>query len=49
MADAVLSQVHATNMFDLRGVVAVVTGGGSVRSVLISTLRANFQRFRVSD
>ena len=31
MAEAILDQVHATNMFDLRGVVAVVTGGGTVR------------------
>jgi hypothetical protein len=30
MADAILNQVHVTNMFDLRGVVAVVTGGGTV-------------------
>ena len=30
MAEAILDQVNASNMFDLRGVVAVVTGGGSV-------------------
>lgn len=30
MAEAVLNQVNVVNMFDLRGVVAVVTGGGSV-------------------
>lgn len=30
MAEAVLNQVSVTNMFDLRGVVAVVTGGGTV-------------------
>lgn len=32
MADAILDQVNVTNLFDLTGVVAVVTGGGSVRS-----------------
>ena len=31
MADEILSEVHVSNLFDLRGVVAVVTGGGSVR------------------
>lgn len=30
MADAILNEVHVSHMFDLRGVVAVVTGGGSV-------------------
>lgn len=30
MAEAVLNQVDVKNMFDLRGVVAVVTGGGTV-------------------
>lgn len=30
MAEAILNDVHASSMFDLRGVVAVVTGGGSV-------------------
>ena len=34
MAEAILDQVHATNMFDLRGVVAVVTGGGTVRGII---------------
>lgn len=32
MADAILDRLTATNIFDLRGVVAVVTGGGTVRS-----------------
>lgn len=30
MAEAILNQVDVKNMFDLRGVVAVVTGGGTV-------------------
>ena len=30
MAEEILNQVHVSNMFNLRGVVAVVTGGGSV-------------------
>ena len=30
MAEAILEQVDVKHMFDLRGVVAVVTGGGSV-------------------
>lgn len=30
MAEAILDQVHVSNLFDLRGVVAVVTGGGTV-------------------
>lgn len=49
MADAILDRLTATSIFDLRGVVAVVTGGGTVRSpayprfpslpsVLLSTL-----------
>ena len=33
MAEAILEQVHATSMFDLRGVVAVVTGGGTVSTI----------------
>ena len=32
MADAILDQVHVSNMFNMEGVVAVVTGGGSVSS-----------------
>lgn len=31
MADAVLIHLTANNVFDLHGVVAVVTGGGTVR------------------
>lgn len=30
MAEEILNEVHMSNMFDLRGVVAVVTGGGTV-------------------
>ena len=30
MADSVLKQLSAANIFDLRGVIAVVTGGGTV-------------------
>ena len=30
MADAVLHDLTSTNLFDLSGVVAVVTGGGTV-------------------
>lgn len=30
MAEDILNQVHASDLFDLRGVVAVVTGGGTV-------------------
>ncbi|KAI0692879.1 NAD-P-binding protein [Cytidiella melzeri] len=37
MADALLNEVHVTNMFDLRGVVAVVTGGGTGIGLMIST------------
>ena len=31
MADEVLTGLTASNLFDLKGVVAVVTGGGTVR------------------
>ncbi|KAI0346722.1 NAD-P-binding protein [Trametopsis cervina] len=42
MADAILNQVHAKNMFDLRGVVAVVTGGGTgIGLMMSSTLVSN--------
>ncbi|KAH9836113.1 NAD-P-binding protein [Rhodofomes roseus] len=42
MADAVLNQLSAANIFDLRGVVAVVTGGGTGIGLMISsTLLAN--------
>ncbi|KAF7292573.1 NAD(P)-binding protein [Mycena indigotica] len=42
MADKVLEQLKAQNIFDLRGVVAVVTGGGSGIGMMISsTLVAN--------
>ena len=34
MADQVLRSLNAVNIFDLSGVVAVVTGGGTVRAVL---------------
>ncbi|KIP06484.1 hypothetical protein PHLGIDRAFT_106957 [Phlebiopsis gigantea 11061_1 CR5-6] len=37
MAEAVLNQVNVVNMFDLRGVVAVVTGGGSGIGLMMST------------
>jgi hypothetical protein len=30
MADNILESLSASNIFDLRGVVAVVTGGGTV-------------------
>ncbi|KAH7906996.1 hypothetical protein BJ138DRAFT_1161262 [Hygrophoropsis aurantiaca] len=42
MASAVLEQLSANNLFDLRGIVAVVTGGGSGIGLMISsTLVAN--------
>ncbi|KAI8972874.1 NAD-P-binding protein [Trametes punicea] len=42
MADAVLSSVTASSLFDLTGVVAVVTGGGTGIGLMISsTLLAN--------
>ncbi|KAI0045011.1 NAD-P-binding protein [Auriscalpium vulgare] len=42
MADAILSRLSAANLFDLRGVVAVVTGGSSGIGLMISTtLMAN--------
>ena len=46
MAEEILNQVHVSNMFDLRGVVAVVTGGGSVcdnYSMIGSYLMASVQ------
>ena len=33
MADAVLQDLHASGLFDLTGVVAVVTGGGTVSAM----------------
>ncbi|KAI0918340.1 hypothetical protein AcW1_009752 [Taiwanofungus camphoratus] len=42
MADAVLDHLTASNVFDLRGVVAVITGGGTGIGLMISsTLMAN--------
>ncbi|KAJ7268147.1 NAD(P)-binding protein [Mycena haematopus] len=42
MADAILDSLSASNVFDLRGVVAVVTGGGTGIGMMISsTLVAN--------
>ncbi|PCH35009.1 NAD(P)-binding protein [Wolfiporia cocos MD-104 SS10] len=42
MADGILEQLTASNMFDLRNVVAVVTGGGTGIGLMISTtLTAN--------
>jgi hypothetical protein len=29
MADAILNHLSATNIFDLKGVIAVITGGGT--------------------
>lgn len=37
MAEKVLEHLSANNMFDLTGVVAVVTGGGSGIGLMIST------------
>ncbi|THH00112.1 hypothetical protein EW026_g2366 [Hermanssonia centrifuga] len=37
MAEAILDQVHVSNMFNLRGIVAVVTGGGSGIGLMMST------------
>lgn len=34
MAEVILDRLSASNIFDLRGVVAVVTGGGTVRSYI---------------
>ncbi|KII87792.1 hypothetical protein PLICRDRAFT_30346 [Plicaturopsis crispa FD-325 SS-3] len=45
MADAILQHLTATNIFDLSGMVAVVTGGGSGIGLMItSTLVANGAR-----
>ncbi|KDQ27984.1 hypothetical protein PLEOSDRAFT_1093440 [Pleurotus ostreatus PC15] len=42
MADSILNELNAANLFDLRGVVAVVTGGGTGIGMMISsTLVAN--------
>ncbi|KAJ6462506.1 hypothetical protein C8R45DRAFT_1026954 [Mycena sanguinolenta] len=42
MADAILESLSASNIFDLRGVVAVVTGAGTEIGMMIScTLIAN--------
>lgn len=38
MAETILNQVHASHMFDLRGVVAVVTGGGTVSAHMLARL-----------
>ncbi len=35
MAETILNEVNVANMFDLRGVVAVVTGGGSVSAFVV--------------
>ncbi|KAA1472474.1 NAD(P)-binding protein [Dentipellis sp. KUC8613] len=40
MADAILKQVAAKNLFNLKGVVAVVTGGGTGIGLMISTTLA---------
>ncbi|TFL03441.1 hypothetical protein BDV98DRAFT_564216 [Pterulicium gracile] len=37
MADAIFNRLTASNIFDLRGVVAVVTGGGSGIGLMITT------------
>ncbi|GJE85311.1 SDR family oxidoreductase [Phanerochaete sordida] len=37
MAEAILKEVHVSSMFDLRGVVAVVTGGATGIGLMIST------------
>ncbi|THH00109.1 hypothetical protein EW026_g2365 [Hermanssonia centrifuga] len=37
MAETILNEVNVANMFDLRGVVAVVTGGGSGIGLMMST------------
>lgn len=36
-ARAILDKLNAANIFDLRGVVAVVTGGGTGIGLMIST------------
>lgn len=36
-AAAILNRLHAENIFDLRGMVAVVTGGGTGIGLMIST------------
>ncbi|KAF9494973.1 NAD(P)-binding protein [Pleurotus eryngii] len=42
MADTILNELNASNLFDLQGVVAVVTGGGTGIGMMISsTLVAN--------
>lgn len=38
MADVVLESLNASSLFDLTGVVAVVTGGGTVRDYLFRVL-----------
>ena len=38
MADVALSNLSASNIFDLRGVIAVVTGGGTVRGTVLTLI-----------
>lgn len=41
MADAILDQVNVSSMFDLRGTVAVVTGGGTVSDCPVHCVKRN--------
>lgn len=38
MANVALNNLSASNIFDLRGVIAVVTGGGTVREFCINVV-----------
>lgn len=46
MADQILDRLTAGNMFDVRGVVAVVTGGGTVRTCNAANAVAEYNGVR---
>lgn len=46
MADQILDRLTAGNMFDVRGVVAVVTGGGTVRTFNAANAVAEYNGVR---
>lgn len=48
MADTILDRLAASNIFDLRGVVAVVTGGGTARSAYSASSSIVFTQCSVS-
>ena len=47
MASRVLGDLTASSLFDLTGVVAVVTGGGTVRFLLLTVFRIGELLFRL--